>query len=444
MNTKLSPPSYSLSSQKLQWILDPVKYMDQAFAECGDTFMISQNAQDPCVIVSHPEAMKKILTDPSLDQSSNLTQLFLPLLGENSLFLLSGSKHKRQRKLLMPPFHGERMFSYGKLISQITEKISSKLTLNKPFPIMTMTKEISMSVILQAVFGIYKQERYQKIKQLIGNRLKLTGSPLGYILLNFPILQQDLGAWSPWGRITHTVRKIDQLLYAEIRERRSQPDPERIDILNLLLMARDEQGQLMTDRELRDQLMTLLSAGNSTTATALAWALYWIHKLPQVKEKLLTELASLEENPDPMTIVRLPYLSAVCNETLRIYPSLMHTFPRVVNSPLEIRDYHFEPGTSILGSIYLTHQRQELYPQPKQFKPERFLNKQFSPYEFIPYGGGTRRCIGSALAEFEMKLVLAKIMTTLKLTLIDTKVQPKRRGVALLAPSTGVKMVVEA
>ena len=145
-----------------------------------------------------------------------------------------------------------------------------------------------------------------------------------------------------------------------------------------------------------------------------------------------------------MTIVRLPYLSAVCNETLRIYPSLMHTFPRVVNSPLEIRGYHFEPGTSIMGSIYLTHQRQELYPQPNQFKPERFINKQFSPYEFIPYGGGTRRCIGSALAEFEMKLVLVKIMTTLKLTLIDSKVQPKRQGIALLAPSTGVKMVIEA
>ncbi|MBC6434767.1 cytochrome P450, partial [Nostoc sp. HG1] len=160
-----------------------------------------------------------------------------------------------------------------------------------------------------------------------------------------------------------------------IRERREQADSSRTDILSLLMAARDEAGQPMTDEELRDELMTLLVAGHETTATALAWALYWIHKIPSVRQKLLQELDSLGDNPDPGTVFKLPYLNAVCSETLRIYPVGMLTFPREVRTPISLEGYELEPGTVIYGSIYLTHQREDIYPEPKQFKPERFLER---------------------------------------------------------------------
>jgi cytochrome P450 len=199
----------------------------------------------------------------------------------------------------------------------------------------------------------------------------------------------------------------------------------------------------MTDEQLRDELMTLLLAGHETTATAIAWALYWVHRFPEVHSQLLQELDSLGNLPTPMEIFRLPYLTAVCNESLRIYPVAVLTVPRAVKDPVELRGYHLEPGTRVYGCIYLTHHRPDLYPEPEQFKPERFLQRQFSPYEFIPFGGGIRRCIGEALALFEMKLVLATIMSRYELTLAQQEPErPQRRGVTF-APSTGVRVIMQ-
>ncbi len=263
------------------------------------------------------------------------------------------------------------------------------------------------------------------------------------MIILFPALQRDLGSWSPWTQLMHQLQQIDNLIYAEIAERKEQPDPSRTDILSLMMSARDEQGQPMTDLELRDELMTLLIAGHETTATSLAWALYWIHHLPQVREKLLQELDALGDSPDPNTIFRLPYLNAVCQETLRIYPVAMLALNRVVKSPLQIMGYQFEPGTLLIPCIYLTHHREDLYPQAKQFKPERFLERQFAPYEFLPFGGGNRVCIGMAFAQFEMKLVLATVLSRWQMELADSKpVEPVRKG-ALLAPAQGVQMVVK-
>jgi unspecific monooxygenase len=209
-----------------------------------------------------------------------------------------------------------------------------------------------------------------------------------------------------------------------------------------MMAVRDEAGEPMTDVELRDELMTLLVAGHETTATSLAWALYWIHHLPEVREKLLREIDGLGENPDPSAIFRLPYLNAVCSETLRIYPVAMLVLSRVVKSPLEIGGYQFEPGTLLIPCIYLTHHREDLYPESKQFRPERFLERQFTPYEYLPFGGGNRRCIGMAFALFEMKLVLATILSRWHMELADSKpVLPVRKAI-LLGPSGGVQMVV--
>lgn len=186
----------------------------------------------------------------------------------------------------------------------------------------------------------------------------------------------------------------------------------------MLMSAQDEEGQPMSDRELRDELMGLLFGGHESIATAIAWALHWTHYLPEVRDKLLDELKSLGESPMLMDIVRLPYLTAVCQETLRIYPVAMLTFPRVVEEPVEMMGYQLELGTVVMACMYLTHQREDLYPKREQFRPERFLERQFSPYEFFPFGGGARRCIGEALAQVEMKLILATILSEYQLTLI--------------------------
>jgi cytochrome P450 family 110 len=184
-------------------------------------------------------------------------------------------------------------------------------------------------------------------------------------------------------------------------------------------------------------------AGHETTATALTWALYWIHHLPDVKEKLLHELDTLGEDPDPSDITRLPYLSAICSETLRIYPVAIIPTPRIVLSPTTFLGYEFEPGTLLIPSIYSAHHRQETYPNPKQFRPERFLERQFSPYEYLPFGGSNRRCIGAAFALFEMKLILATVMSRFELTLASDKtVQPVRRG-PTIAPDSGVPIVMK-
>ncbi|MBN3870028.1 cytochrome P450 [Nostoc sp. JL33] len=431
--------------QKLQWVSDPVGYMENAAQQYPDIFTGNIiGFGDTVVFVNHPQAIEEILTNDrkKFTAVGKLNEILQPLLGNYSVLMLEGDAHKRQRQLVTPSFHGERMQAYGQLICNASEKLFSQLPLNKPFFARNLTEEISLQVISQAIFGLYEEEKIQKLRQLLPLLLNLFQSPLTSSLFFFPFLQQDLGAWSPWGKFLRDREQIDQFLYTEIAECQQKPDPERIDILSLLISSRDEAGQPMTDQELHDQLITLILAGYDTTASVMSWGFYWIHQNPLVREKLLQELDTLGDSPDPMSIYQLPYLTAVCNETLRIYPVTMFSFPRVVQESVELLGHPLEPGTVLLPSIYLTHHREDLYPQSKQFKPERFIERQFSPYEFLPFGGGVRRCIGQALAQFEIKLVFATVLSRYDLALVDQRPEkPQRRGFNL-APSSGVKMVI--
>jgi cytochrome P450 len=246
-----------------------------------------------------------------------------------------------------------------------------------------------------------------------------------------------------WDKQMLRQQKASQLIYEEIQERRENPDPSHTDILSLLMVAKDEAGQPMSDLELHDELLTLLVAGHETTATAIAWAFYWIHKIPSVRVKLLAELDHLGPEPDLTTVLKLPYLNAVCAETLRIYPVGMLTFPRVVKTPISLSGYELPVGTILIGAIYLTHHREDIYPEPDVFRPERFLEKQFSPYEYLPFGGGARRCIGLAFAQMEMKLAIAQILSNYELELINTKdVKPKRRGL-VTGPNCAIQIKIK-
>ena len=424
--------------QLIQWVFNPLQLMETSAKEHGDCFTLWLTGNRPLVFISNPKAIQEIFTAPQEQiDARGSSQLLQPLLGENSLLLLDGASHQRQRRLLTPPFHGDRMKAYGKIIANITTQAISNWKIGEAFSVRDSIQQISLKVILQAVFGLHEGERFTQLQKLLPSVLDLSGSPLRSVMVFFPALQVDLGAWSPWGNFLRQMQQINQLLYAEIQERRDNPDPSRSDILSLMMSARDENGEPMTDPELRDELMTLLVAGHETTASALTWALYWIHHLPEVRQKLLAELDNIGENPDWNEVFRLPYLTAVCQETLRIYPIAMLGLPRVVKSPIEITGYQFEPGAVLSPCIYLVHHRPDLYPEPKQFKPERFLERQYSQYEYFPFGGSNRRCLGMAFALFEMKLVLATVLSQMDLALVDNyPVKPTRRGITL-APSGG-------
>jgi len=429
--------------QLLHWISDPIKFQDRYRQKYGDIFTINLSGLGYFVLISNPQAIKEILSqDAKLCNVASGNTLAIPLLGQNSLLLMDGDRHRRERKLLMPPFHGERIQTYASNICDITEEVASQWQVGQPFIARTAMQAISLEVILQIVFGLSKGERYQQIKPLLTAWTSMIDSPLRSSMLFFRFLQQDWGMWTPWGQMKQRQRHIHELLQAEIEEKRTKGNEGGTDVLSLLMAARDENGQAMNDEELRDELLTILFAGHETTSTILAWAFYQIYKQPDVREKLLHELDSLGENPNLMDIAQLPYLTAVCQETLRMYPVLPAIFTRITKSPVEIAGHQFDAQTSLLLSIYLVHYQEDLYPEPKHFKPERFIERQYLPSEYFPFGGGNRRCLGSALAELEIKLVLATVLSKYQLALADNKpVKLQRRGFTL-APTGGVRLVM--
>ncbi len=345
-------PKTSALLQQIQWIARPLDFLETSTQRYGDPFTARLGGPE-IVFIGDPEANRSIFTaGPEQFDCGQENVILRPLLGDHSLILLDGDRHQRQRRLLMPPFHGDRMRAYGQLICQVTKQVVGQWQIGQPFSVRTSMQEITLRVILQAVFGLQEGARYAQLRQLLGSMLDSLGSRLSSSLLFFQTLQRDFGPWSPWGRFLRQRQQVDQLIYAEIQERRQQAEPSRADILTLLMTARDEAGQPMTDIELRDELMTLLIAGHETTASALTWALYWVHHLPEVQEKLRSELEGHGSNLDsPESVARLPYLTAVCQETLRIYPVAMLAFPRVVKLPCSSWDMSLLRYTA--GSLHL-------------------------------------------------------------------------------------------
>ncbi len=426
----------------MNWIVDPLGFQERCSRKYGDIFTMQLGGIGSLVVIGNPQAIQDIFSQDSKFDMGRGNALAEPLLGQNSLMLMDGERHRRERKLLMPPFHGERLYAYAKQICLITEQVASQWQVGQTFVARTTMQKISLEVIIQIVFGLSEGERYQQLKPLLTDWINMTDSPLRSSMLFFRFLQKDWGAWTPWGRMKQRQHQIHNLLQEEIEERRTRRNEEGADILSLMMAARDESGQAMTNEELRDELLSILFAGHETTATTLAWAFYQIHRQPDVREKLLQELDSLEENSSPMEIAQLPYLSAVCKETLRMYPVLPGIFPRITKSPVNIARYLFDTETILLPTIYLVHYREDLYPNAQQFKPERFIERQYAPSEYFPFGGGSRRCLGYALAQLEMSLVLATILSKYQLTLAEDKpVKLQRRGFTL-APKGGVRMAV--
>jgi cytochrome P450 family 110 len=437
------PPTINTSSflQLLQWILKPIDVLHRYNQKCGDIFRFNMSGFQGVVVTSDPQIVQQVLTNDTKQfmSLSIANQILRPFLGSRGVILLEGSEHRQRRQLLMPQFHGDKIKAYTDLMRSITRELVSTWQVGATINVRQEMQSISLAVILQAVFGVYQGQRYEQIRAKLIEVLSLVESPLNSGLLFFPILQKN---WGPWGKFLRYRAELDRLIYAEIADRRQDENwADRSDILSMLIGSQDAEGNGMNDEELHDELMTLLFAGHETTATALSWAIYWINSQPEVQEKLLAELATAED--DALSLSRLPYLSAVCSETLRIHPVGMLTFARVAQEDVILKGFDVPAGTPVIGCIYLTHHRPDIYPEPESFKPERFLERQYSPYEFYPFGGGARRCIGMALAQQELKLVLVEVLKNCQLELTDRlPISPVRRGVTL-GPQGGAMGLIE-
>jgi cytochrome P450 family 110 len=421
--------------QTLAMVAQPLEVLETCARRYGDTFtlrVLGPNSP-PVVFVSQPQTIQAMFTYlADAFEFGKVTHVFRPLVGQQSLIMQSGQRHQQQRQLLMPALHKEQLYRQGHLICRLTQAQMAHWRRGQVLCPRSQMSEVSLQVILQVVFGMVPGERYQQLQQLLTALLAAITSPLYSTQFFFPFLQQDLGSWSPWGQFLQRQQQIDALIYAEIADRRSQPLGDRTDILSVLMSACDEQGVGMDDQELRDQLMTLLLLGHETTASALTWAFYWLQQHPQSLVRLQAEIAGVT---DPVALSQLPYLTAVCKEALRVYPIALITQPRKVKQPVQLEGYEFEPGTILIPCIYLAHRRAETYADPEQFQPDRWLNQKFSPYEFFPFGGGSRSCIGMALSLMEMKLILATVVSGCQFAPHQQVIRPVRRGITFVPPA---------
>lgn len=434
MSTLPPGPSVRLL-QTYRYLRDPYTYLEQMRDEYGDVVTIPA-VNGTVVMAGSPATAQQIFTaDPDTYVPFG-AEAAKPLIGDNSLLLLTGARHRRERKLLMPAFSGDRMRAYGETIRAAAEAAAATWSKGQVFRFQDSTQWISLEVIIRAVFGVTDPARVEAVRAAILEFVAATPPAA----LFFPALQRPL--FPPWHRFQRARQRLRLLILTEIAARRSRPDEKGEDILGRMLAARHEDGTGMTDDELHDELLTLLFAGHETSGIALAWAVYWLLRDRTCLEKLLAELDAAGDRPDPETIVKLPYLDAVVHETLRLYP-IAPDAPRMLARPLEIGGYTVPAGLSVAVATVLLHVRPDLYPDPHRFKPERFEGRKFSPFEYTPFGGGHRRCLGAAFATYEMKIVLATILKHHRLTLAEKRdVKPARRNV-VLGPSTGIRVTYD-
>jgi cytochrome P450 len=426
--------------QTIQRITHPMSFLEYCARRYGDPFAV-RGEQMPAVYFSHPQALQKLFAaDPELFHSVG-SRTLRPLLGEDSIAGTSGKHHQHLRRLLSSSFHGTHLFTYSDFIVKTTLRVSSRWTPGQSFLLYEAMKEISLRVILHVVFGLEEGELFERLYHLLTALLDHTlDTPMKVFL--FRTFRRKLGPWHPQARFLRLIKESDELLYGEITRRRAHLDSTCQDTLSSLLTACDEAGEPLSDTMIRDQLMTLALAGREPTAAAMTWAVYWSIYFPDIEARLLREFATLNAPDDYEAITRLPYLSSVCQEALRFYPTDLVALTRIVKEPIEIMGYTFEAGTSLLPCLYLTHRREDLYPDALRFNPDRFLDRHYSAYEFVPFGGGIHRCLGINFAPFEIKLVLFTVLSRFALALQKKRMaRPVSHG-PTMGPSNRLRMVV--
>jgi cytochrome P450 family 135 len=427
------PPGPRLPAlQMAQQTLRPGPWLEGCRRRYGDTFTVrTPGRRPPLVMLSDPADVRAVFTgDAEVLRAGAARDGLQPMFGDRSILLLDGAEHLRERRLMLPPFHGARMARYGELMAEVASREIARWPLGRPFDLQSRMQTITLDVILRAVFGMDEGAEMDAMRDAIQRLLGATASPLAYLVVLAPGLKRGPATWI-FNRVLHAA---DALIFEQIARRRADPGlAERDDVLSLLLQARDEDGVPLTDRQLRDELVTLLLAGHETTATGLAWAFDALWRHPANLDRLTAECDAGDGDD---------YLETVLKETLRLRPPIPFV-DRMLAGPFEVGGHRLPPGVVVAPSIYLVHRRDDLYPEPAAFRPERFLDDEAADtYTWLPFGGGIRRCLGASFAQFEMKVVLATVLRQARLGAASPRPETTRRRSIVLAPARGARAVM--
>jgi cytochrome P450 len=428
------PPGSRLPAlaQAVRYVRAPLGFLTELQRRYGDVFSVSFPYFGKVVYVADEALVKAVFTgSPAQFHAGEANATVLePALGPNSVLTLDDGPHMQQRKLLLPPFHGERIERYGELIREVTLREMESWPVGEPFALRPHTQRITLAVIMRAVFGVHDEGRLARFEGLIETFASRVNA-----ITAFPMLRRNLGRWSPWPRFLRARAALDEFIYEEIALRRREVESGEEghdDVLSLLLSARHDDGSPMSDEELRDELVTVLGAGHETTATALAWAIERLLRTPRALTALRDSLAAGEDS----------YLDATIKETLRARPVIVDV-ARKLTAPASIGGYELPAGTFVMPAIAAMHYREDLFPEPEEFRPERFLDGKPDTYVWIPFGGGVRRCIGAAFAEYEMRIVLREFVERAALSAPDPKPEKVKVRNITLAPGRGTMVSLD-
>lgn len=423
--------------QTAEWLKRPWRFMERCRREFGPTFTVRLLAFSEIVYVSRPDTIKRVMNAPTSTLLTGKARqgmtMLKTMLGTESIMMVDGAPHKRLRKLIAPPLHGERMKAYADVIREETLEELRSWPLGVPVDVQPGMSRITLNVILRCIYGVESKERLETIASLIESVLGLPS-----VYWHVRSLQSPWIPRNPYGRMLEDMHKLDELIYDMIRERRLGRPEEREDILSLLLTLRDESGAGMTDVEVRDNLWALLTAGHETSANSLAWAIERLLAHPECLERARAEVDAVTEGA-PITAAHMPrleYVGAVIDETLRQRPSPLIAL-RLVDEPIELEGHLLPKGTLVAACIYLAHHDPDVYPAPEAFRPERFLDQSVPASSYLPFGGGTRRCTGAAFSLYEMKIVLATLLQRLDFSAASRVPAPAQRRTGILTPKGG-------
>ncbi len=430
--TALPPgPSTPRALQTVRWLFRPGAMLEDCQRRYGDMFTLQIAQEGTWVFLADPDAVKQVFTgDPRVLHAGEGNKILLPVLGSESVLLLDRDRHMAQRKLLLPPFHGERMRSYAETMREVAERELDRWPRGERFSVWPSMQSITLEVIMRTVFGVEDEARRAPLRAALADAMHFASSPvrMGALALLGPNKLSNMRAFQ------RHLDPANELIYAEIARRREAPDlAERDDILSMLLMAQHDDGSPMSDQELRDELMTLLAAGHETTATSLAWTVERLARHPHVLERLREEATDGGDE----------YADAVVKETLRLRPILLLVV-RKLKEPMTIGGHDLPAGVTVVPCIYLVQRDPRVYPDPLAYRPERFLEQGAGTYTWFPFGGGVRRCIGASFALFEMRIVLQALATRMRVRPADPRPERFKRRAITNVPEHGGEIIAES
>jgi cytochrome P450 family 110 len=429
----LPPPVPISLLDKWQLVSQPLNFVKRLRQRHGDVAVLSISGDLFIMLLTSEGAAQALSADPS-GYEAFWKAGFTGLAGSGSLWVLDGERHRRERQLLMPAFHTRGFRGYGDAMRQAARRHADQWRPGQTVRALDTTLDISLDVILRLVFGLPDGGLMDDGRRV----LRCLFRRMHPVIVFFPNMQRG---WFPlWARYARARAEFDHWVNRCLAQRRAQ-SAHGEDVLGRMLTARYDDGSPLRDADIRDELITILLAGHETTATALAWSLYELGRHPDALRELRVELAALGPDLDPDQVVRLPFLSAVCNETLRLH-TLLPEVARVLTAPLDVLGRRLPAGASVSVSVMAIHHDPALYPRPEHFEPRRFIERSYSPFEFLPFGGGHRRCLGAALSDYEMRISLAEIVSAWSFE--PARVERDIRHDIAMGPKTGVPLRITA